>query len=82
MVDGRHRELIEAGERLYATELRAILEPDHLGEFVAIEPVSGEYFLGKNMTEAVQAARRSHPARLPYVMRVGVNPAIHIGTWK
>lgn len=82
MGDDKHQGLIEAAERLYATKLQPILEPDHAGEFVAIEPVSGEHFLGKSMSDAVQAARRQHPTRLSYIMRVGTYPAIHIGTWK
>jgi hypothetical protein len=47
-------------------KLRCHLEAAHLREFVAIEPDSGEYFLGKTLIEAIQASRaapiRSHLA--------------------
>ena len=72
-------EIIQAAKQLYDTSLRPELEPAHDGEFIAIEPVSGEYFLGKTLSAAIQSARRSHPTRLPFAMRVGSDPAIHLG---
>lgn len=66
-------------EAIYATRLRAVLEPDHLDEFVAIEPESGDYFLGRTLSEAAQAARRSHPERWTHTMRVGHSAALHFG---
>jgi hypothetical protein len=74
-------ELVHAAERLYETRYRSQLEPAHNGEFIAIEPVSGDFFLGKTLSAAIQAARQTHPTRLPYAMRVGAHPAIHLGTW-
>ena len=81
MVDQDQQELVTAAEQLYATKLKSQLEPTHDGEFIAIEPVSGEYFLGKTLSAAIQAARRNHPSRLPYAMRVGADPSIHLGSW-
>ena len=72
-------DLVRRAETIYSTQLRAILEPDHLDEFVAIEPESGEYFLGKTLSEAVGAARQSHPDRLAHAMRVGHKAALHFG---
>jgi hypothetical protein len=42
-----------AGEarRIYENSLRAQPERDHRDDFVAIEPVSGEYFLGKSLSD-------------------------------
>lgn len=79
MADTNSTELIDRAERLYATRLRTILEPAHLHEFVAIEPESGDYFLGKTLSEAIGAARRSHPDRLTHTMRVGHPAALHFG---
>ena len=72
-------EVVQAAERLYETQFKRELEPRHAGEFVAIEPVSGEYFLGKTLSAAIQGARQVHPTRLSYAMRVGSDPAIHLG---
>lgn len=77
------KENIEAfaqrAEAIYATQLRSLLEPEHIDEFVAIEPESGDYFLGKTLNEAAQAARRRHPERRTHLMRVGHSAALHFG---
>jgi hypothetical protein len=66
-------------EEIYATRLRGILEPQHTDEFVAIEPESGDYFLGNSLSEAIRAARQSHPDRLAHAMRIGHKAALHFG---
>jgi hypothetical protein len=55
------------------------LEPKHADEFVAIEPDSGDYFLGKTLSEAMVAVRRSHPDKLAHAMRIGHKAALHFG---
>jgi len=66
-------------ERIYRDKLRQVLEHSHRHEFVAIEPDSGDYFLGATLSEAIQAARRSHPDRIPFALRVGHPTAIQLG---
>ncbi len=70
---------IERAEKLYQNQWREQLERDHLHKFVAIEPESGEYFLGATLGEASQAARKSYPDRLTHLMRVGHRTALHLG---
>jgi hypothetical protein len=72
-------EFARKAEEVYYSRLRELLEPEHLDEFVAIEPESGDYFLGNTFSEAMGAARRSHPDRLSHAMRVGHKAALHIG---
>jgi hypothetical protein len=69
----------ERARRVYVGQLRAKLEAEHVGEFVAIEPVSGAYFLGHTLSEAIQAARRTYPDRIAFAMRVGESTAVQIG---
>jgi len=45
----------------------------------SIEPVSGDYFLGRSLSEAIGAARKAHPSRLAHAIRVGHQPALHFG---
>lgn len=73
-------EFVRRAEAIYAARLKEALEPDHLNEFVVIEPESGDYFLGKTLGEATQAARQSHPGRLTHALRVGHRAAIYIST--
>ena len=42
-------QFVQAAEEIYATQLQAVLELEHMDEFVAIEPESGDYFLGKTL---------------------------------
>lgn len=72
-------ELVRAAEELFDSKLRVPLERSHPDEFVAIEPVSGDYFLGKTLSEAQGAALDAHPDRLSHVMRVNHKTAVHFG---
>lgn len=73
------REFARRAEWLYEHRLKATLEQSHPEAFVAIEPVSGEYFVGATLSEAIGAARRAHPQRVAYAMRVGHRTAVHLG---
>ena len=79
MVSDDTRSVIERAKRLYADQLRATLESEHLNRFVAIEPRSGDYFLADSFDEAVQLARTKHPSRLSHTIRVGHRAALNIG---
>jgi hypothetical protein len=72
-------ELVRSAERLYETRWQSELELTHPDEFVAVEPVSGEYFLGVTLSEAVGAARDAYPERLSHVLRIGHQTALHFG---
>ncbi|MDZ4820287.1 MAG: hypothetical protein SGJ20_15075 [Planctomycetota bacterium] len=72
-------QFVRRAEEVYAQRLSQMLEPDHANEFVAIEPDSGDYYLGKTLSEAMGAAHRSHPDRLVHAMRVGHPAALHFG---
>ena len=64
-------DLVESGQRLYDERLRELLEPAHLGRYVAIDPTSGRYFVADTGTEALLDARRELPEALFYLSRVG-----------
>jgi hypothetical protein len=70
------RKVISGGKEIY-NRIRERLEPEHKGEIVAIEVDSGEYFLGRTVTEATSEARRKHPDKVFYFVRVGF-PAVYV----
>jgi hypothetical protein len=72
-------ELVRSAEQLYEDKLRELLEHDHADEFVAVEPVSGDYYLGRTLSEVIGAARNAHPDRLSHAMRIGHKAALHFG---
>ena len=63
--------LSESGQRLYDESLRQLLEPEHSGEFVAIEPRTKHYFVGETGLAALRGGRRELPGRLFYLLRIG-----------
>ena len=80
MVDQLSDDEIERqATEFYERELRASFEATHPDAFVAIEPISRTYYLGRTLSEAGHQARQAHPNRLSFAMRVGHDAAIHIG---
>ena len=71
--------LIAHGQSLYDERLKATLESEHAGRFVAIEPTSGRFFLGDTGTAALIAARDAMPNSQFYLVRVGRDAAHTIG---
>ncbi len=65
--------------RIYDERLRTALEGSHLNKFVAIEPISGDYFLGRTLSEAIGASRAKYPDRLAHALRVGHEATVHFG---
>jgi hypothetical protein len=72
-------DIIRRSEQIYESRLKAELERSHPDYFVAIEPDSEEYFLGRTLSEASAAAHAVHPDRRTFVLRVGHRVAVHIG---
>jgi len=70
---------VRSAELLYEEKFRSQLEAAHPDDFVAIEPVSGEYFVGRTLSETLGAARDTHPNRLSHAIRVGHDSALHFG---
>ncbi len=72
-------ELARRAQSLYERRLKAKLEATNEGDFVAIEPDSGDYFVGKTMSEAIQSARAAYPDRLGFAIRVGHKNTVELG---
>jgi len=79
MVSDETKSVIGRAKEIYARQLQTELESQHRDRFVAIEPESGEYFLGDTFDEAVRAARTKHPSRLSHTIRIGHRAAFHLG---
>jgi hypothetical protein len=79
MVSTETKSVIDRAKRIYADRLQSELESTHKDRFVAIEPNSGDHFLGDTFDEAVRSARAKYPSRLSYTLRIGHRAALHIG---
>lgn len=63
--------LATKGETLYTTRIKALVEPAHIGEYIAIDVESGDYFLGSTVVEAATKARRTYPQRCFHFIKIG-----------
>jgi hypothetical protein len=79
MLSPEAQQVAAKAKALYQQKLRAGLEQSNPGDFVCIEPQSGEYFLGRTLDDAVNKALDAHPGRLTYTLRVGHVAALHLG---
>lgn len=64
-------ELIDRAKQTYTNKLAAKLEPEHNGEFVAIELETGDYFVGEDEVEAADKARAAGHDGSLWFLRVG-----------
>ena len=62
---------IDRAKQTYNEQLAAKLEPAYTGKIVAIEPESGDYFLGEDEVEAAEKARAAGCDAPLYFLRVG-----------
>ena len=58
------------GYQIYK-KLRNALEREYLGEYVVIELESEDYFLGKDMNEALDKAEEKYPDKEFFVVQIG-----------
>ena len=79
MVSAETKSVIARAKQIYAGQLQADLEARYRDRFVAIEPESGEYFLGDTFDEAVKSARKKYPTRLSHTIKIGHGAAFHVG---
>ena len=74
-------DLVDEGKRFYNEKLKAILEPDHVGEFLAVEPISGRYFMGKDRDQVALEAINTMPESRFYLLRIGYATTDKLGAY-
>lgn len=79
MLSEQSQQIAVKAKALYEANYRSQLEESHHGQFVCIEPESGDYFLGRTFDDAVNKAIDAHPDRLTYTLRIGHAAALHLG---
>ena len=58
------------GEAIYQT-VKHRYEPHEKGKYLAIEIDSGDFFLAQDGVEAINKAKRVHPGKLFYLLKIG-----------
>ncbi len=64
-------EICRRGQEIYNRDIRALVEPEHKGEVVAIDVISGDYVLGEKSQGILEQLRERHPDAIIYLHRVG-----------
>jgi len=65
----------EEGQRFYDEHLKSILEPQHYGRYVAIDPRRGTYALADTGVHALDQVRAQGSDEQVYLVRVGLRYA-------
>ena len=68
------QKIANKGAEIYGS-VRLQYEPDQNGKFLAIDINSKEAFLGNTSSEAVESARKAHPNKIFYVVKIGFSAA-------
>jgi len=68
------QKIAEGGAKIYE-KVKSRYEPTHNGKFLAIDIGSGDVFLGNTSSEAVELARKAHPNKVFYVVKIGYSAA-------
>ncbi len=66
--------IAQEGSVIYE-RVRGDYETEHLGEFLSIEIESGKVYLGKSSSDAMVSARKAHPGKVFYVVKIGFEAA-------
>ena len=64
-------EVAKAGQELYESRLKELLEPESNGRFVVIDPTAGNYSVGSTVIEALEKTEMANPNADFHVIRVG-----------
>jgi len=52
------------------------IERQYRGQYIAIDPISLDYFIGNSLAQAILKARVKHPDRLFWTTRIGYTSAV------
>jgi len=54
-------EIAAKGKELYAAHIKTIVEPNHKGDFLVLDVVTGDYAIGKDDILAQELIEARHP---------------------
>jgi len=71
----KNQQSVAVAARPIFESLKNKLEAEHLNRFVAVEPISGKFFVG----DTIGDSRRKYPDRLVHTFRIGHAATVHFG---
>lgn len=79
MASAATQDLASKAQAYYDERLRSDMEKTHRDWYLAIDPDSGEYYLGRTLSEAAWAAYDANPKRQTYIIRIGHKTTVEVG---
>ena len=70
--------IAEEGQRLYEERHKANLEQNRRGEYVAIDVLTGNAYLGRFPEQAIEEARKQAPNGVFHLIRIGAPGAFKV----
>ncbi len=68
------QKIAEEGAKIY-DQIKINYDPKEKGKFLAIDIESEKAYLGNTSAEALELARRNHPDKIFYVVKIGFDVA-------
>ncbi|WP_394795355.1 hypothetical protein [Armatimonas sp.] len=68
----------QAAIQLYQSRLKARVEPQYLGQFIVIDPVSGDYEIDRDDLIAEDRLLERHPNSSPVLLTIGQDYAFEL----
>ncbi len=68
------QKIAEDGAKIYE-QIKVKYEPQQRGKFLALEVESKKTYIGNTSAEALESARKEHPGKIFYVVKIGFDVA-------
>ena len=73
-------DIVERGEQLYQQSIRALVEKENVGKYLAVNVETGEWVMGEDHLDTLRRARALYPNAGLYGLKVGYPATAAIGT--
>ncbi len=74
------KNVCQRARAVYDAEIRHLVEPQHTGKFIAIEPDTGEFEFNEDLAAASQNLKRRRPGSVTCILRIGHKAAFTMGS--
>jgi hypothetical protein len=75
----RSDDVVRRGQEIYDRQIRALVEPDNVGRFIAIDINSGDYAVGPDYLPLCDTLENKHPDANCCILRIGHPAAVRLG---
>ena len=73
--------IVDRARAIYEDRIRAAVEPEHLGKYIAIEVGSADYAVGDDYLDLSKTLHARHPKASVAILRIGYRAVGRIG-WR